>query len=252
MDNIHFYYTFNYATYMNKTNKHTDNSQGIECHYLAKMIKGSAKIVTIDKQELLLNEGDWFYLPKNLKYHSYWTCADGQVSWHSVKFQVIPQANNKVYCMQKLTLNDAQSALFDKLCTQVVDCEWVGNLYLLLGSILSQMKIAKQDEKVELLEKIYAFVSENEDFKVKDLAKECMMSESGVYAFMKKNARISPIELKNKIKVQKAIELLQQTSLSVEEISTTLGFGTSAYFRKIVKKHSEKTPMQIRKEAKVM
>ena len=47
-----------------------------------------------------------------------------------------------------------------------------------------------------------------------------------------------------------AVRELEHTSLSVEEISDKLGFPNTAYFRKIVKRYTGKTPSVIRKEFK--
>ena len=75
------------------------------------------------------------------------------------------------------------------------------------------------------------------------------MSESGLYAFMREHGHTTPIGLKNRLLVEKAVELLSSTDLSVEEISARLGFCSSAYFRKIVKEQTGKTPTQLRKDA---
>ena len=125
-------------------------------------------------------------------------------------------------------------------------------LYKLLACVIPCMKAEKQDEVLALVEDICNFVAEKDEFKVSDLAKHCSMSESGIYAFVKKHLNTTPIGLKNKYKAQKAMELLVSTSMSIEEISTRLGLGSAAYLRKIMKKQLDKTPMQVRRSAKLM
>ena len=62
--------------------------------------------------------------------------------------------------------------------------------------------------------------------------------------------KTSPIEMKNKIKTERAVILLESTDDSVEKIIESLGFSSSAYFRKTVKRYTGMTPMKIRKNAK--
>lgn len=47
--------------------------------------------------------------------------------------------------------------------------------------------------------------------------------------------------------IQHAIELLIHTEMSIEEISRTIGFSSSNYFRKIFYKLTKKTPKELRK-----
>ena len=58
------------------------------------------------------------------------------------------------------------------------------------------------------------------------------------------------VEKKQEIFCERAAELLITTDLSVEEISAMLSFSSSSYFRKIFKKHTGQTPLQIRKNTK--
>ena len=74
------------------------------------------------------------------------------------------------------------------------------------------------------------------------------MSESGLYAFFRNYAGSTPINLKNKIKTENAVALLESTDLSVEEISQRTGFCSAEYFRKITKQKTGKTPTEIRRE----
>ena len=86
------------------------------------------------------------------------------------------------------------------------------------------------------------------DFKVGDLARHCSMSESGLYAFFREYAGTTPIDMKHRMKVEQAIGLLATTDLSIEEISDRLKFSSAAYFRKIVKEQTGKTPSALRRE----
>lgn len=56
------------------------------------------------------------------------------------------------------------------------------------------------------------------------------------------------IEYKHNIMIQHAIDLLSNTNLSIEEISSSVGFPTSNYFRKVFYKFTQKTPKELNKQ----
>ena len=88
----------------------------------------------------------------------------------------------------------------------------------------------------------------NTDFLVSDLARAMRMSESGLFTFIREYGKTTPISLKNRIRTEKAIQLLTTTDLSVEEISSRLGFCSAVYFRKVFRKETGKTPTELRRE----
>jgi AraC-like DNA-binding protein len=81
------------------------------------------------------------------------------------------------------------------------------------------------------------------------VAAYCHVSTSGLYSIFKKQLGKTPNELHAEILCEKAVSLLSTTDKSVQEISDTLGFSSTSYFRKILKKHTGKAPLEIRKEA---
>lgn len=250
MEQLSFYNSFKFHVHHLFSDRHTDNSRGILCHYLARLIRGSARIVSLSGEELVLSEGDIFYLPMGLRYHSYWSVGDGgQVVWESYGFTTLPNANQVKYVMQKINTDAEGINILDELVKNLrVSPTSVGLLYLFLGRSFPDMRVNYLDPKAATWKKAVEFVSVHSDLHVKELAAYCNMSESGVYAFFKQYANTTPIELKNKILIKRAIDLLTTTDLSVEEISSRVGFCNPAYFRKQLKRHTGKTPSQIRRE----
>lgn len=253
MDNIFLYNQYAFQTYSYNHIHHCDNSVGLETHYVARIISGSVKMITNGNQECFFKKGDVFYLPKGMKYHSLWKgCPENEkIEWESYRFTVFPSNSGKVYRAQCIDVDCRESEILDKLSEKMeVTVESVGLFYLLLGSILKKMEEDKNDSKQILLERAKEYISKNPDFKVPQLAKYCNMSESALYAFFRDFGKTSPIEMKNKIKVERAVLMLESTDDSIEKISESLGFSNSAYFRKTVKRYTGMTPMKIRKNAK--
>ena len=84
---------------------------------------------------------------------------------------------------------------------------------------------------------------------VRDVARYCNVSLSGLYGIFQKVLEKTPNEVRQEIQCKNAVHLLTTTNLSVEEISSRLHFSSSSYFRKILRKHTGKTPLAIRKGA---
>lgn len=253
MDNMLFYNSFYFTTYIYKTPHHTDNSAGISSHYIGRLCKGNARIVTDTGEVLTLNAGDVFYLPLGLRYHSYWSPESGgehTVELESYRFGYFPCKSGKRYALQKILPTEQALALLDRLAAdKTVLCSSIGLLYAFLGEMFPRMTVADSTPQKALFSKAKHYIAKHPDFRVPELARHCGMSESGLYAFFRSYADTTPIEVKNRIQTEKAITLLGSTDLSVEEISDRVGFQSVAYFRKIVKAQTGKTPTEIRKES---
>ena len=252
MNDIFFYNSFSFRTLILKQYHHTDNSSGIPCHFIARMRSGSARFVTLDGEEMTVVRGDTFYLPMGLKYHSYWT-PDGSdepsAEWESYGFKTFPHPVKTHYKMQRLSPDAESASYLDQIYeSKAVSPSSVGWLYLFLGKLLPQMEEKNPDPQAQLLAKAKRYIAERDDFKVSELARHCSMSESGLYAFFRSYAHTTPIDMKHQLKVEQAVQLLSSTDLSIEEISARLKFSSSAYFRKIVKEQTGKTPSTLRRE----
>ena len=253
MNDIQFSKTFSFRLLSGRAERHTDNSMGIPNHFVARMRKGRAHIQALSGEDFWLSEGDVFYLPKGLRYHSYWFPEEehGTVEWESYGFELFPTPTEDGYAAQVLSADTVARSYLDTLLQDLtVSPGTVGTLYLFLERVLPHMSRRNPDPGAALMEQARAYITAHPDFKVSELARHCQISQSGLFAWMRQYGHTTPIELKKSIQTEKAIRLLDSTDLSVEEISASLGFCSSAYFRKVVKEQTGKTPRQIRKESR--
>jgi len=72
----------------------------------------------------------------------------------------------------------------------------------------------------------------NEQFGVSELASEIAMSRSNLLRKVKKMSNLSVSQFINQVRLQKAMEMLKETSLTVSEISYEVGFSSPSYFIK--------------------
>ena len=254
MKQILFYKSFSFRTIILHSFRHTDNSKGIPCHFVGRMHSGNGIIRAVSGEELHLSAGDIFYLPAGLQYHSYWKTdktGDRSVSWESYGFTHLPIPSETRYAMQKIYPSAEAVKWLDNLeQDQTVSAASVGYLYLFLSKVLPDLRIVESDPKKALLQTALDYIMRNESFTVPELARACGISESGIYALFRKYANTTPIEIKHRLIAERAVAMLTNTDMTVETIALSLDLCSSAYLRKILKKQTGRTPLQIRGDAK--
>lgn len=254
MNDTLFYKSFLFRRITTGRDRHTDNSRGINSHFLARMLSGRARIVAEGQGEMDIEVGDVFYLPMGLRYHSYWM-RDAETGksaqWDSLGFTLLPSNADLSYAMTKMRADDVMDAYFDRIAqTTTVNAGTVGTFYLLWDHVCERLPVCREDSKVAIIREAREYIATHTDFKVSELARHCNVSESGLYALFERHAKTTPIGMKHAIRVEEAISLLQSTDLSVEEIGERLGFHNPAYFRKIFREQTGKTPTELRREGK--
>ena len=247
MDSVNFCNSFYFNIFRFVHYHFTDLSKKpVPHHYFGCLIKGSA-IIRAQQQEIRLQPGEVFYIPKGLHYQSQWFGDEGDViEFYSFGFDIAP--TRSAYRLQKIPCSPEAATLFSELCQEIPMTEkGIGKLYRFFGEVAGNME--KDQDVHPLIEKATAFIFANPDARIPKVAAHCNMSEAGLYALFKRQLGKTPNEVRLEALCEKAVTLLSTTNKSVQEISDTLGFSSTAYFRKILRKHTGKTPLAIRKES---
>lgn len=92
---------------------------------------------------------------------------------------------------------------------------------------------------------------DNEELNIAFLCKEMGLSRASLYNRVKMLTDIGPNEYINKLRMEKAAELLRQTDLSITLIAERTGFTTSRYFSTAFKKYMGTTPTQYKSQYSV-
>ncbi len=253
MTDIQFYKSFRFYILRYSKYHMTDNTLGCPVHYLARMLKGTAKICTAGVT-LNIKANDIFYIPKGLKYKSYWyPDENGDIEFYSFGFSYFPKTENDRYTLQAIDCTGEEKMLFSQLEEELsVSPLSVGLLYTFLGKIMPKLRVDTLSGREITVEKAVEIMRSDSNINISQVAKKCGVSEAGLYVIFKNTIGKTPGQIRQGLVVEKAVDLLSATDLSIEEISSHLGFSSSSYFRKILRKEKGKTPMQIRKEAGVL
>ena len=210
--------------------------------------KGYAKIL-YRGMTYYANEGDLIYISYGTKYYSIWI-GTPDIEWYSIEFNFKSQYDFYEYQFQ--IIKDYPSDLFDKVCQTYDDSPLMSMsyFYMLLDDLHNKLKSSTNSlvhstmiPAIEYIETNY-----NQDITISTLAKLCNCSESGFFKLFRKSTGVTPITYKHNIMIQHALELITHTTLSIEEISSRVGFSSSNYFRKVFFKFTEKTPKSLRKK----
>lgn len=228
------------------TNSHyTDNRAGSPRNYLAYMINGSARIVS-ERCTLTVKAGDVFFIPKGLSYQSFWYGQPG-VSHLSFGFYELNTHESLSYGLQKITCDAETLRLVREIPTGAITCRSLSAFYAAMARILPQLKATAESHGESIINRAKQCIRENPFASVGEIADMCAMSSAYLYALFKRVAGTTPNSYRQRILCERAVELLTSTDKKVEEISEMLKFSSGSYFRKVLKKHTGKSPADIRK-----
>lgn len=127
-------------------------------------------------------------------------------------------------------------------------------LYLLAARVGRPQRRSREhvleQERSGLLEKLNPFLWANfsERVTVASAASAVNMSESTFMKYFKRVTGRTFIAYLTRLRLERAEELLERTSLSVAEISHSVGFADQSYFDRVFRRHFSRTPREVRRE----
>ncbi len=229
---------------------YTDNRAGAPSHYFAYLHSGSCKIVT-ESQTVQVHEGDIFYIPDKCSYQSYWY-GDPEIKFVSLGFSYMPSFDNKTYPPQVIEHNDTAVEHLCKLSKlKQLTARDIGLFYTLAGILLPLMSHNDISKTKEIVERTEKYLLKHPHARAAELAKNCAVSEAMLYLAFQKSANVTPSQLRNRILLEKARDMLIATDKSIEFISDVLEFSSTSYFRKKFKEYFNMTPKEMRQKHKI-
>jgi AraC-like DNA-binding protein len=216
---------------------------------LGLIIKGSGTYIYLSKR-LKVCEGDVVFIPENVYCYSEWH-GEPEIEviylssfMHYESFKYEPQ----IIDVNGEIKNDILqiSALLSG--NQLDVLEAYSRFYRLLQTVIVKMK--QSDIAFDkTLQTAIEYITDNWDksFSVAELSKKCCVSESTLYHMFQKGLGQTPISFLNSIKINVAIEHLENSNYSVATISNLVGFNSENHFRKVFAELTGTTPLKYRK-----
>ncbi len=107
-----------------------------------------------------------------------------------------------------------------------------------------------EGEKFERIARVIQHINKsyNGNFTLKDYADMSAMSKYHFLRLFEKIVGSTPIEYRNNIRLQHAVDLLLEEKLSVDEIGSIVGYSSASYFSSAFKKKFGVSPKQYKSE----
>lgn len=186
--------------------------------------------------------GDVIFLPEGSYYEARFKTEQGEIDNYLINFKSDDTVSD--YTKPVLVAENASFSCMDHIRKFVEenynaksdDFRVKGMFYLLLDAI-SNENIVEKSSADKILEKAKKLLCKMDNASMKTIARECLVSESGLRKIFKDNLGISPIQFRINEKISKAKYLLESTDMSIDEISAKLNFCDTTYFCKTFYKH---------------
>lgn len=212
--------------------------------------QGTGTYIYLGKK-ISVHEGDVVFIPESIYCYSEWRGEpDIEVIYvncfmHYDGLGYEPQIIRDTKEIKELILKISELLSAE---TQFDTLEAYSLFYKILQTLLPQM-MPNSIAFDPTLQKAIEYITNNWDskFSVADLAKKCCVSESTLYHLFQKNLGQSPVRFLNSIKINVAIEYLENTNYSVSTVSRLVGFNSENHFRKIFTELTGTTPLKYKK-----
>ncbi|KOO47476.1 AraC family transcriptional regulator [Priestia koreensis] len=229
--------------------------QWIQC------VKGSG-IVEVDGKVLRIDENEGFLLLPEVP-HAYYPLTDGwEVWWLSFAGQTAGEmmGHFKLGQSMKITLTDPQR-LIEKMeimltelethhrLDQRVSSEMLYGLLVHLHMDYTQPSY-KRNPYLEQLQPVITYINDRyyEPVSLQDLATVLGVTVQHTCLLFQKGLHVRPFEYIARVRIQKAKEkLIQDPTLSVQEVGQQIGYESPSHFGKVFKQHEHMTPATFRK-----
>ena len=201
-------------------------------------------------QKLKVSKGDVVFIPENIYCYSEW---HGEPLIEVVYLSCFLHYENYKYEAQVLNVSEEIKTdilqISDTLSKGGLDVlEAYSRFYKLLQTVVTALKPSTividstLQSAIEYITEIW-----DKDFSVADIAKKCCVSESTLYHLFQRNLGQTPMSFVNSVRINIAIEYLENSKYSISKISELVGFNSENHFRKVFFDFTGTTPLKFRK-----
>ena len=230
------------------------------CFFLGAMLDGSAVFESALGNAEEVHEGDLIFIPQGSKYRSVWGNQSNNV-YISLRFNFEPNkgfADPETLLVQKIEDTECKN-LSKKLLDAYLfytsepkeTLRALACFYDCLASILPRLKRAALPANDRRLAPAIDYIRTHlsEDTPASHLAALCSMSEPNLYLLFRKQMGETPVEYKNRLRIERAQQLLLlHSDMSIEQIADAAGYETAAYFRRRFKDFTGESPREFRRK----
>lgn len=231
-------------------------------YYILHYIIGGSGTYTVNDVTYNLSKNDGFIVPPDTTviyradikdpWSVYWVGFHGQKAGYYLSRIGIDISHPTFHLAQNEHFIDCMEKLYSEIQSPIISHESIlGHFYQAIG-VMQKGTIPEETQyqpqyyyknALHLIEHNIRF-----PFKVSDLANELGLSPSHTYRIIKKECGLTPHELIEKMKAEKACQMLKDTNISIHEISLLLGYEYVSHFSLTFKRVMKTTPAAYRQK----
>ena len=219
------------------------------------IISGVCKFDIFNKNPIIAKGGDIVYIPYNIAYRAEWTDSEnGEI--YSINYVMKDFDGHQItICPEICSFSNSDSYVTEGLfkeCANTFENEETGYMLKcknILMKLLYVIALGESKGSNSKIGKALNYISINylDDTPVAELASMCNLGECMFRRCFKAETGISPLKYRNRLRIQKAYELLTNESYSLTDVMEMTGFYDASYFNKTFKAYMGKSPSECRK-----
>ena len=232
---------------------------GKDCHLLHYVIYGKGTLL-INNKEYVLNKGDMFYIPEYGE-ATYFPDKDDPWIYEWVGFK--GEYSDELISASGLSISHpiiidkkrGYRRYFDAIVRRYVTCGYLdisslGALYQLLGEIIYDNEDAKEVSKISVTVQLAKdFIKNNYQFNItiEDIARNANVTPNYLSTIFQKEEGITTKRYLTKIRMETAVNLLENETLKIKDIAELVGYPNQLHFSSEFKKYFGVSPQNYHK-----
>ena len=156
---------------------------------------------------------------------------------------------------QKVILTEIKE-IYDNSLQENGEPDIMAAIYRLWGTLYRNIDVKTvekhKDENLILMKRMLDYLYKNYDKKItlNDVCDQAGIGKNKCTELFRRYTNMSPMDYLRNYRVEKGVELLRETDLSVTEIAYEVGMSGASYFAESLRKYRGCSPLQIRKDTK--
>lgn len=219
------------------------------------LVKSGAGRFVRDGKERTARPGDIVFTPVGTKYFVEWTGRPNSTHM-SLHFSFPPMGNpyKHSYSQQIVRSTPGLEAdiafIIANFASEPSSLRVLSRYYAMVDTLFGMLVPDSLPETLPEIQKARQFIDENccRKLTIDEIAAQCGLSRSYFHHQFKVATGITPIEYKNRAAIAIAERILSENrGITIEEVSAMTGFESAAYFRRVFRKLTCKTPTGYKK-----
>lgn len=198
------------------------------------------------QEDIVASAGELVFIPATTRHSSLYMDPENTVE--IVQFDHLTGSIPNYLSCPSLIRNDAAGKIFRSLSSDLQSGEELNSLYFLsqIYGLLwhisrNSQNIPRKYSRLQLVLK-ELHLTYSEQYKIQYYADLCGMSEPGFRRLFKEYTGVSPVEYRNRMRLQAAKKMLGSGEFTVEEVAEKVGFSNVSFFCRTYKKQFGHSP----------